>query len=279
MIGIFIRRGQNQTASQTEPRESSAKASSSTSDTGTRAENTETKIMENLFGSVSTAFSGAFREAASMADDMRAIIVADEDDVIKKRVAENKKSTLTKTAFVKGNLSSRFIRFKTTAAKLTSRRTRSSSAREEVSTCDTLEDETSTVQSTSADTDMEVKGSPADLAKLMATVDKQAKQIEKLKQKLSKIKEEELETRKAIHALEPKFCDVLDESVMSDDKNHTQVKKSHADQILDDLNEMCPSFDDDSASDSSSTSDLLDDDSTYPRQISEAFNQAIFAGM
>ena len=278
MIGNFIRRGQNQTASQTEPQESSAKASSFTSDTGTRAENTETMIMENIFGSVSTAFSGAFREAASMADDMHAIIVADEDDVNKKRVAENKKSTLTKTTFVKGTLSSRFIRFKTTAAKLTSKRTRSSSAKEEVSTCDTLEDETSTVQSTSADTDIEVKGNPADLAKLMMKLDKQAKQIEKLKQHLCKIKEEELETRKAVHALEPKFCDVLDESVMSDDKNHTQVKKSHADQILEDLNEMCPSFDDLSDDDSTS-SDLLDDDCSTSKQISQAFNQAIFSGM
>ena len=48
--------------------------------------------MENLFGKVSTAFSGvvetAFREAVSMADDLRAVIVADEDDM-NNRSAEN----------------------------------------------------------------------------------------------------------------------------------------------------------------------------------------------
>ena len=80
-----------------------------------------------------------------------------------------------------------------------------------------------------------------DLAKLMMKFDKQAKQIEMLKQQLSKIKEEELETRKAISALAAKFHDILDESALDNDEVHTQVKQTYDDQIPDDQTTLCSS--------------------------------------
>ena len=205
---------------------------------------------------------GPVNLAKLMADDMRAIIAdKDEDNVTSVRFGSN-----------------------------TAKRTRS---------CDTLEEEISIIeQPTSADSDKEVKGSPADLAKLMMKFDKQAKQIEMLKQQLSKVKEEELETRKGINALAAKFHDILDESGLDDGNIHTQVKQSNDDQIPDDQTTLCSSFDDLSDDDRSeweqehwedvvthrrphrssrkmvSTSRHLDSTS---RQISNAFNQAIFA--
>ena len=85
--------------------------------------------METLLGNVSTAVSGAvgtvMQEAVSMADDMRAIIVADEMNK-KSMVAENeKKSTMpTSTSAVENKKkstgppsTSRLTRFKTNMAK------------------------------------------------------------------------------------------------------------------------------------------------------------------
>lgn len=83
----------------------------------------------------------------------------------------------------------------------------------------------------------DMKGSPATLAKLMAKYEKKAKHIEKLKQQLSETKEEEIETKKTINALVALHCD--DES-------------------------SCASLD-----------EILIDDCTTSRGISEVFNEAI----
>ena len=127
--------------------------------------------------------------------------------------------------------------------------------------------------------------------------DKKAKQIENLKQQLSKIKEEELETRKAIHALAAKFHDILDESALDDDEVHTQVKLTNDDQILDDQTTLCSSFDDSDDDRSEWEQEHWEDVVTHrrldrssrklvgtsrhldstSRKISDAFNQAIFA--
>ena len=122
--------------------------------------------METLFGNVSTAVSGAvgtvLQEAVCMADDMRAIIVADEDEMNKKSmVAVNeKKSTEPPPISVTENKkksteppsTSRFTRFKSNMVKRIRRK-------KEISY------------------DMEVKGRSATLAKPTTKPDKRAKQI------------------------------------------------------------------------------------------------------
>ena len=156
-----------------------------------KTKNNNTIMEDSLFGNVSTAFSGAFREAVSMADDMHAIIVADgevNESKEKRREDEEADEEKSKSASIK------------------------------------------------------VKGSPATLAKLIRKYKKKEKQLEKLKQQLSKAKEEEIETRKTAKALVAK--------------------------IREDQTGSC------SSSDNSS----FDDDSTS-REISEAFNEAVFPGL
>ena len=87
---------------------------------------------------------------------------------------------------------------------------------------------------------IKVKGSPATLARMTRKYKKKERQLEKLKQQLSKAKEEEIETRKTAKALVAKLRE--DGSCSSSDNS---------------------SFDDDSTS----------------REISEAFNEAVFPGL
>ena len=85
----------------------------------------------------------------------------------------------------------------------------------------------------------QVKGtSPATLAKLMTKYEKKAKKIEKLKRQLRVTKEEEIETRNAINALVALQCE--------------------------DETGSCASLD-----------EILIDDCTTSRGISEVFNEAI----
>jgi hypothetical protein len=105
------------------------------------------------------------------------------------------------------------------------------------------EGESYTEQPTSSK--IEVKGSPADLAKLMTKLHKTAKNIEKLRQELSKTMEEELQTRMAINALAAKFHDILDESVAS------SVKQINDDPSTDVSSGIVSSFDDQSSDDES----------------------------
>ncbi|KAL7496944.1 hypothetical protein ACHAWT_008804 [Skeletonema menzelii] len=242
--------------------------------------------MDTLFRNVSNAVSGAFQEAASMADDMHAIIVADEDAVKKKLQEEEEKKAAVYMP--------KFISFR----KISVTR----SAKKEISPCDSLEEEeTYAAQPTTSNTEVkqsppilskrgrnfgwkipttsakpmketsacerkkktnagqpngsntEIEGSPVALAKLMTKVEKQAKHIAKLEQQLSKTKEEEFETRKAIGAVAAKFGDVFDESVASD---------NNSDQIPDDQTGSCSSFDNSLSDDEMSEceDDETDDD-------------------
>ena len=102
------------------------------------------------------------------------------------------------------------------------------------------EDEEADDEEKSKSSSIKVKGSPATLARMRRKYKKKEKQLEKLKQQLSKAKEEEIETRKTAKALVAKLRE--DGSCSSSDNS---------------------SFDDDSTS----------------REISEAFNEAVFPGL
>lgn len=128
--------------------------------------------MENFINRASTAISGAFREAVCIADDMHAIIVADEDDPIK----------------VKRNRSS-------VASVKPMKETSTTSA------CEARDDETNVKQPTSTSPIKEVEGSPATLAKLITKLDKKEMQIARIKQQISETEEEVADTRKSIKAI------------------------------------------------------------------------------
>ena len=115
----------------------------------------------------------------------------------------------------------------------------------------------------------EVKGGPLDLAKLMTKLDKQASQVQKLQQELSKTKEEELATRKAIAALAAKFRDVLEESVASDNSDYSFVKQPHDDQTPDDQT-ACSSLSYDRLSDDGSETDSFLQSDPLFRYLEEA---------
>eukprot|EP00986_Skeletonema_menzelii_P001851 scaffold501_cov145-Skeletonema_menzelii.AAC.8 len=114
-----------------------------------------------------------------------------------------------------------------------------------------------------------VKGGPLDLAKLMTKLDKQASQVQKLQQELSKTKEEELATRKAIGALAAKFRDVLEESVASDNSDYSFVKQPHDDQTPDDQT-ACSSLSYDRLSDDGSETDSFLQSDPLFRYLEEA---------
>ena len=219
---------------------------------------------------VSTAVSGAadtvYKEAVSMADDMHAIILADEKEVIKKREEEEAEDEeeLPESATAPSTPTSKPVGFFRTISL-----TRKSSRKKQTSPYEEEEEVVVPEQQSSSNTEaneaqpsgsnkekketrsifaklkprfgkkkieptrqsnfdevmvetmketiaceeeeqieeqptsskIEVKGSPATLAKLMTKLDKTAKYVEKLQQELSKTKEEELQTRVAINAL------------------------------------------------------------------------------
>ena len=107
-------------------------------------------------------------------------------------------------------------------SKLTLKISSSTRKKEIISPCDTRQ----------------VKGSPATLAKLMTKHKKKEKQLEQLKQQLSKTKEEEIEIRKTINTLVALHCD-------------------------------------DETGSRSSLDEILLDDCTTSRGISDVFNEAI----
>ena len=172
------------------------------------------KFLNNASSAVSSAVATALQEAASMADDMHTIITTDIDEAIVKEAQVEEQNTVQpakSTIKVIGNPAA------ATLAQPT----------KETSACETREDEANARQSTSSS--MEVKGSPATLAKLMMKLDKKEKQVEKLKRQLNKTELEVVETKMTIKALaaKSKFRGVLngdgdqteyDESVWDDEE-------------------------------------------------------------
>eukprot|EP00984_Skeletonema_dohrnii_P036103 scaffold36687_cov150-Skeletonema_dohrnii-CCMP3373.AAC.1 len=155
----------------------------------------EPSAIEKFLNNASSAVATALREATSMADDMHTIITTDTDTEERLEEAHDEEQNTVKpaknTIKVIGNPAT------ATLAQPT----------KETSACETREDEANARQSTSSS--MEVKGSPATLAKLMMKLDKKEKQIEKLKRQLNKTELEVVETKMTIRALAAKFRGVL----------------------------------------------------------------------
>jgi len=147
----------------------------------------ETNAMGKFFNNASSAVAIAFQEAASMADDMRTIIATDSATVqpAKSKIkVQGSPATATLTEPVQETIS-----------------------------CETREDESNEGQPTSSRSRVEVKGSPATLAKLMTKLEKKEKHIKRLKQQLNKAEHEVVETKTTIRALAAKFRGVLNGDV------------------------------------------------------------------
>jgi len=147
----------------------------------------ETNAMGKFFNNASSAVAIAFQEAASMADDMRTIIATDSATVqpAKSKIkVQGSPATATLTEPVQETIS-----------------------------CETREDESNEGQPTSSRSRLEVKGSPATLAKLMTKLEKKEKHIKRLKQQLNKAEHEVVETKTTIRALAAKFRGVLNGDV------------------------------------------------------------------
>lgn len=204
---------------------------------------------------VSGAVGSALEEASSMAGDMHAIVMADIDEESASKEQDKQKSTTepvtTTTSFIK---------------TMTKNRTTDGLPQpvKETSTCETKEDETKVEQP--ASTNMEVKGypatltklmnklnkkgmqltssnkeakkSPATLAKLMMKLDKKKKQTEKINQQINKTEEEVVETKKSIRALAAKYRGVLVlDGDGGDSYKQFEDDETRDDQILDNQTE------------------------------------------
>ena len=160
----------------------------------------ETNAMGKFFNNASSAVAIAFQEAASMADDMRTIIATDIDEK-SKEVAHDEEQKTVQPAKSKIN-----VQGSPATATLTE-------PMQETFSCETREDESNEGQPTSSRSRVEVKGSPATLAKLMTKLEKKEKHIKRLKQQLNKAEHEVVETKTTIRALAAKFRGVLNGDV------------------------------------------------------------------
>mmetsp|Transcript_29876 Transcript_29876/g.43953 ORF Transcript_29876/g.43953 Transcript_29876/m.43953 type:complete len:239 (-) Transcript_29876:84-800(-) len=156
----------------------------------------ETNAMGKFFNNASSAVAIAFQEAASMADDMRTIIATDIDEK-SKEVAHDEVQKTVQPAKSKIK-----VQGSPATATLTN-------PMQETISCETREDESNEGQPTSSRSRVEVKGSPATLAKLMTKLEKKEKHIKRLKQQLNKAEHEVVETKTTIRALAAKFRGVL----------------------------------------------------------------------
>jgi len=160
----------------------------------------ETNAMGKFFNNASSAVAIAFQEAASMADDMRTIIATDIDEK-SKEVAHDEEQKTVQPAKSKIK-----VQGSPATATLTE-------PVQETISCETREDESNEGQPTSSRSRLEVKGSPATLAKLMTKLEKKEKHIKRLKQQLNKAEHEVVETKTTIRALAAKFRGVLNGDV------------------------------------------------------------------
>ncbi|KAK1748182.1 hypothetical protein QTG54_000121 [Skeletonema marinoi] len=160
----------------------------------------ETNAMGKFFNNASSAVAIAFQEAASMADDMRTIIATDIDEKSKEVAHDEEQKT------VQPSKSKIKVQGSPATATLTE-------PVQETISCETREDESNEGQPTSSRSRLEVKGSPATLAKLMTKLEKKEKHIKRLKQQLNKAEHEVVETKTTIRALAAKFRGVLNGDV------------------------------------------------------------------